>query len=81
MASKKNSSSQQDLANTLLWEMLPPELEGYFNISGHEKTDTVFRIWLTEKNIIPEVLPEEYRGKKIVNTYTRDFIMDDFPIR
>lgn len=67
--------------NSLLWDMLPPELEGYFEVSGHLKTETLFRIWLTEINTIPENLPEKYHGKKVINTYTREITIEDFPLR
>lgn len=74
-------SSSKDLALSLLWDMLPSELEGYFEVSGHEKTDTVFRIWLTEINTLPENLLQKYHGKKIINSYTREITLDDFPLR
>jgi hypothetical protein len=84
--SQKNTSSTSDtskeaLMNSLLWDMLPPELEGYFEVSGHKKTETLFRIWLTEINTIPENLPEKYHGKRIINTYTREITIEDFPLR
>ncbi len=61
--------------------MLPSELEWYFEVSGHLKTETLFRIWLTEINTIPENLSEKYHGKKIINTYTREITIEDFPLR
>ena len=83
MFSHMNSSKskEKDLATSLLWDMLPPELEGYFVVTGHEKTNTLFRIYLTEINQIPENIPEKYHWKKVINTYTRDFTIDDFPLR
>ncbi len=64
----------------LVWEILPSELKGYFDITGYEKTERIFRIMLSEKNVVPE-LPKTYRGKKIINTVTKSITIDDFPIR
>lgn len=74
-------NNKENIAISLLWDMLPPNLEWYFEVSRYEKTDTVFRIWLTEINTIPEDLPEKYHGKKIINSYTREITIDDFPLR
>ena len=81
MTSLQIKKAKEDLATSLLWDMLPPELEGYFEVAWHEKTETLFRIRLTEINTIPEHLPEKYRWKKVVNTYTRDITIEDFPLR
>ena len=67
--------------NDLLWAMLPEGLEEYFEVQGFKKTQNRFRITLVEKNIIPKTLPDEYRGKKAINTVLDDIIIDDFPIR
>jgi len=55
-------------------------LAGIFEIESYEKSDRVFRIVLLEKNVIPP-LPEEYRGKKVVNTVIKPFTVDFFPIK
>ena len=64
----------------LLWEILPEGLKGHFDLRSFEKTATVFRITLLEKNE-PGDVPKRYRGKKIVSTTMDDIIIDDFPIR
>lgn len=61
--------------------MLPEGLEGYFDIESFDKSDRHFRIVLVEKNRVPEELPEEYRGKKVVNSVLNSLTVDDFPIR
>ncbi len=65
----------------LLWSFLPEGLEGLFDVSGFEKDKETIKIILTEKNILPAKLPEEYRGKKVINTVLNDIIINDFPIR
>lgn len=65
----------------LVWAFLPEELEEYFEVESFEKTDRTFRIVLIEKNVVPEELGEEYRGKRVVNSVLNRFTMDDFPIR
>lgn len=70
-----------ELRDALLWAMLPEGLEGLFDIESFEKTDTHFRIVLVEKNIVPDVLPEEYQGRKIINTTLKSITIDSFPIR
>lgn len=64
----------------LAWAMLPEGLERYFDIESFEKSDRHFRIILVEKNIVPE-LPEEYRGKKVINSVLNSLTVDDFPVR
>lgn len=65
----------------LVWAFLPEGLEEYFEIESFEKTDRRFRIVLIEKNVVPEDLSEEYRGKRVINSVLNGFTMDDFPIR
>lgn len=65
----------------LAWAFLPEGLKGYFDIESFEKSDRCFRIVLVEKNVVPEDLPEEYRGKKITNSVLNSLTIDDFPIR
>ena len=67
--------------HALLWAMLPEGLEPYFEVEGYEQTETKFQIRLIEKNILPEALPDEYHGKKVINTVLKTMIFDDFPIR
>jgi|SRR3989339_287354 len=64
----------------LLWDMLPEGLEEYFDLESYEKLELCFRIILIEKNIIPEV-PNEYQGKKIINTVIKPITIDYFPIK
>lgn len=64
----------------LLWAMLPDGLEKYFEIERYEKTDKTFRIVLLEKNEVP-LLPDEYRGKNIINNVIKPITVDYFPIR
>ena len=66
--------------HSILWAMLPDGLEKYFELESYEKTEKTFRIVLIEKNIVPE-LPEEYRGKKVINTVIKPFTVDFFPIK
>lgn len=68
------------LEHELLWDLLPEGLKGYFDIESYEKTELVFRIVLIEKNIIPN-LPDEYRGKRIVNTIIKPITVDYFPLK
>ncbi len=65
----------------LLWAFLPDGLEEYFDIESFEKSENIFRIVLVEKNVLPMEMPEEYRGKKVINTVLNDVLMDDFSIR
>ena len=65
----------------LLWSFLPEGLEGLFDVSEFKKDEESFKITLTERNIIPSELPEEYRGKKVTNTVLNDITINDFPIR
>lgn len=65
----------------LLWAFLPEGLEKYFEVESFEKDEKKFRIVLVEKNVLPEEMPSEYRGKKVINTVLNDMQMDDFPIR
>ncbi len=65
----------------LLWAILPEGLEPYFEAEDFKKTADTFRIVLLEKNEIPTNLPEEYRGKKVINTLIKPITIDDFPIR
>ena len=65
----------------LLWAVLPEGLEEFFDVEEFEKDDKKFRIVLLEKNILPKEMPEEFRGKKVMNTVINDFMMDDFAIR
>lgn len=68
------------IENELIWAMLPDGLAGFFEIESYEKNDRVFRIVLLEKNIILD-LPEEYQGKKVINTVIKPFTVDFFPIK
>jgi hypothetical protein len=68
---------EQDLA----WAFLPEGLEGFFDIESFEKSDQHFRIVLVEKNIVPGDLPEEYRGKNVINSVLNSLTVDDFPVR
>jgi len=65
----------------LVWAMLPEGLEEYFDIDGYEKDELRFRIILAEKNTVPADLPDEYRGKKVVNTVLNNLLLEDFPVR
>lgn len=67
--------------HSLVWAMLPEGMDSYFEIEGFEKDELHFRIILVEKNIVPEDLPEEYRGKKVINTVLNPVLIEDFPIR
>ena len=65
----------------LLWAMLPEGLEEFFELENFKKTNNAFHIILTEKNIIPSNLPEEYHGRKVVNTIIKPITVDFFPIK
>ena len=65
----------------LLWAMLPAGLEEFFDVQSFEKTENAFKIVLIEKNTVPASLPDEYKGKKVINTLLDDIIIDDFPVR
>lgn len=67
--------------NELLWAFLPDGLEEYFDVESFEKSENIFRIVLVEKNVLPKEMPEEYHGKKVINTVLNDIQMDDFSIR
>lgn len=68
------------IEHDLIWAMLPEGLGDFFEIEKYEKDERVFRIILLEKNIVPK-LPEEYRGKQVVNTVIKPFTVDFFPIK
>lgn len=65
----------------MLWAFLPDGLEEYFDVESFEKSENRFRIVLVEKNVLPTEMPEEYHGKKVINTILNDISMDDFSIR
>lgn len=65
----------------LVWAFLPEGLQEYFDIEKFEKDEQRFRIILVEKNVLPVEMPQEYRGKKVINTVLNDIMMEDFPIR
>lgn len=65
----------------LLWAILPEGLEAFFDVENFQKSDRVFRITLIEKNTIPTHLPEEYRGKTVINTILKPIMLDCFPIQ
>jgi len=65
----------------LLWTMLPGELEPFFEVQDFEITPTKIRVTLVEKNTVPSPLPEEYRGRRVINSVLRPVLMDYFPIR
>lgn len=65
----------------LLWAMLPEGLEAFFEVEHFEKADTVFRITLAEKNLIPADLPGKYSGKKVINTVLKPITVDYFPLK
>lgn len=67
--------------NELFWAFLPDGLEEYFDVESFEKSERKFRIVLIEKNVLPTEMPEEYHGKKVINTVLNDVQMDDFSIR
>ena len=68
------------LEHDLIWALLPDGLEGFFDVESYEKNDQLFRIVLIEKNIIPE-LPDEYRGKKVINTVVKPITVDYFQLK
>ncbi len=65
----------------LLWAMLPEGLDVFFDVENFEKTDRIFRITLIEKNTVPASLPEQYRGKVVINTVLKPVTVDFFPIK
>ena len=68
-------------ADALLWAILPDGLEDLFDVEAFEKTETHFRVTLTERNIVPDPLPPEYRGKQIVNTVLKPKHIEYFPLK
>src|SRR3990167_8627649 len=64
----------------LIWAMLPDGLSDLFELEAFEKSNTVFRIVLMEKNVIPE-LTDEYSGKRVINSILKPFTVDFFPIK
>ena len=65
----------------LLWAFLPDGFKEYFDIESFEKSENIFRIVLVEKNVLPMEMPDEYHGKKVINTVLNDVLMNDFSIR
>jgi len=65
----------------LVWAFLPPGLEEYFELESFEKDEEMFKIVLIEKNILPNEMPAEYHGKKVINTVLNEMTLDDFLIR
>lgn len=65
----------------LLWAMLPPGLEAYFDVEGFEQAGEGFRITLVGRNELPSELPEEYRGRRVINTLLKTKVVESFPIR
>jgi len=65
----------------LAWAFLPEGLEEYFDLESYKKDENSFKIVLIEKNKLPEDMPPEYHGKKVINTVTHSIHIDDFPIR
>lgn len=68
------------IEHDLIWAMLPDGLQPYFEIEQFERDEKVFRIILVEKNILPELSPEQ-RGKPVINTLLKSFTVDFFPIK
>lgn len=69
------------MQDELVWAFLPEGLQEHFDIEKFEKNDQKVSIILIEKNVLPAEMPEEYRGKKVINTVLNDMVMEDFPIR
>jgi hypothetical protein len=67
--------------NELIWYFLPKGLEGYFEIEDINKTEELFKITLVEINTVPNDLPKEYQGKKIINNVLKEITIDSFPVR
>ncbi len=65
----------------LLWAMMPEGLEKYFEIEDFSKTEELFKIRLIEKNTVPNNLPAEYQGKKVINNVLKEITINSFPIR
>lgn len=70
-----------DLSLACFWAILPDGLEGLFDVEAFEKTETHFRVTLLERNIVPDPLPPEYRGKRIVNTVLKSKLIEYFPLK
>jgi len=69
------------MRNEWVWYFLPEGLEEYFEIDGIDKTEEIFKITLIEKNTVPDNLPKEYQGKKVINNVLKEITIDSFPIR
>ena len=63
------------------WAMLPEGLEEDFELERFDKGEEHFLIVLREKNRVPKELPEQYRGKQIVNNVLSEVTINDFSIR
>jgi hypothetical protein len=64
----------------VFWEMLPPGLQGYFELEGYQKDTEHFRIVLVERNELIDI-PEQYRGKKVIDNSLNSITVEDFPLR
>ena len=69
------------MKENFFWAFLPEGLEEHFDVESFEKDEKSFKITLVEKNVLPVEMPDEYHGKKVINTVLNDIQMDDFPIR
>jgi hypothetical protein len=65
----------------LLFAILPDGLEEYFEVENFKKDEELFRIKLIEKNLVPDNLPKEYQGRKIINNVLKEITIDSFPLR
>ena len=67
--------------NEEILEMFLPEgILEWFEVSKLDKNETILRITLKEKNIVPSI-PEEHKGKVITSKGFKEIRIDDFPIR
>jgi hypothetical protein len=77
----KKMKNTNTVYEELVWAILPKSLGKWFDIEKFEQTEIIFRIWLKEKNILPNNMPQKYHGKRVINNVLKTITIDDFPIR
>ena len=73
-------NDENKIYEEFVWSILPKGLEEYFVLENFESNEQKIKLWLTEKNKVPE-LSKEYRGKRIVNTVKKKITIDYFLIK
>ena len=70
--------AKEDMYQLLLKEFLPNEIFDFFEVTKMERNDTLFNIYLDEKNNIPKEFQKDILVSK---GFHETVVIQDFPIR